>query len=85
MDDRWATATYISGISAIVVLSIVVLTGYAGQLSLGQWALAGMGALIAGNLVLRLDFPSKPPSRSGCCSRCRSGCCSRCPRCGPAA
>ena len=57
MDDRWATATYISGISAIVVLSIVVLTGFAGQLSLGQWALAGMGALIAGNLVLRLDFP----------------------------
>jgi ABC-type branched-subunit amino acid transport system ATPase component/ABC-type branched-subunit amino acid transport system permease subunit len=57
MDDRWATATYISGISAIIVLSIVVLTGYAGQLSLGQWALAGMGALIAGNLVLRLDFP----------------------------
>jgi len=57
MDDRWATATYISGISAIVVLSIVVLTGYAGQLSLGQWAIAGIGALIAGNLVLRLDFP----------------------------
>jgi ABC-type branched-subunit amino acid transport system ATPase component/ABC-type branched-subunit amino acid transport system permease subunit len=57
MDERWATATYISGISAIIVLSIVVLTGYAGQLSLGQWALAGMGALIAGNLVLRLDFP----------------------------
>jgi ABC-type branched-subunit amino acid transport system ATPase component/ABC-type branched-subunit amino acid transport system permease subunit len=57
MDERWATATYVSGISAIVVLSIVVLTGYAGQLSLGQWALAGMGALIAGNLVLRWDVP----------------------------
>ena len=57
MDDRWATATYISRISAIVVLSIVVLTGYAGQLSLGQWALAGCGALIAGSFVLRLDFP----------------------------
>jgi sulfate-transporting ATPase len=57
MDDRWAAATYISIISAIVVLSIVVLTGYAGQLSLGQWALAGSGALIAGSFVLRLDFP----------------------------
>ena len=43
--------------AAIVVLSIVVLTGYAGQLSLGQWALAGSGALIAGSFILRLDFP----------------------------
>ena len=43
MDDQWAVATYISITGAIVVLSIVVLTGYAGQLSLGQWALAGCG------------------------------------------
>ena len=57
MDDRWAAATNISLISAIVVLSIVVLTGYAGQLSLGQWALAGAGALIAGSFVLRADVP----------------------------
>jgi sulfate-transporting ATPase len=57
MDDRWAQATYVSATSAVVVLSIVVLTGYAGQLSLGQWALAGAGAFIAGNLVLRLDWP----------------------------
>jgi len=57
MDDRWAQATYISATSAIVVLSIVVITGYAGQLSLGQWALAGAGAFIAGNFVLRLDMP----------------------------
>ena len=57
MDDSWAAATNISIISAIIVLSIVVLTGYAGQLSLGQWALAGAGALIAGSFVLRLDFP----------------------------
>ena len=57
MDDLWASAAYISIIGAIVVLSIVVLTGYAGQLSLGQWALAGSGALIAGSFILRLDFP----------------------------
>ena len=30
---------------AVVLLSIVVVTGYAGQLSLGQFALAGFGAL----------------------------------------
>ena len=57
MDDRWAAAMSISITGAIVVLSIVVLTGYAGQLSLGQWALAGSGALIAGSFILRLDFP----------------------------
>ena len=34
-----------------MILSIVVLTGYAGQISLAQWALAGIGALIAGRFV----------------------------------
>jgi ABC-type branched-subunit amino acid transport system ATPase component/ABC-type branched-subunit amino acid transport system permease subunit len=56
MDARWAQATYISVASAIMILSIVVLTGYAGQISLAQWALAGIGALIAGRLV-RADVP----------------------------
>jgi sulfate-transporting ATPase len=50
-DARWAQATYISLASGIMVLSIVVLTGYAGQISLAQWALAGIGALIAGRFV----------------------------------
>jgi len=36
---------------AIVLLSLVVVTGYAGQLSLAQFALAGMGAWIAARLV----------------------------------
>jgi ABC-type branched-subunit amino acid transport system ATPase component/ABC-type branched-subunit amino acid transport system permease subunit len=36
---------------AIVLLSIVVVTGYAGQLSLAQFALGGMGAWIAAKLV----------------------------------
>ena len=39
-----------------MILSIVVLTGYAGQISLAQWALAGIGALIAGRFV-RADVP----------------------------
>src|SRR3546814_14066429 len=39
-----------------MILSIVVITGYAGQISLAQWALAGIGALIAGRLV-RADVP----------------------------
>jgi sulfate-transporting ATPase len=51
MDEGWAQATYISLASAVMLLSIVVLTGYAGQISLAQWALAGIGALIAGRFV----------------------------------
>jgi ABC-type branched-subunit amino acid transport system ATPase component/branched-subunit amino acid ABC-type transport system permease component len=50
-DDRWAQATYISLASGVMILSIVVLTGFAGQISLAQWALAGIGALIAGRFV----------------------------------
>jgi sulfate-transporting ATPase len=56
MDKDWAQATYISLAGAVMILSIVVLTGYAGQVSLAQWALAGMGALIAGRFV-RADVP----------------------------
>ena len=55
-DDSWAQATYISLAAGVMVLSIVVLTGYAGQLSLAQWALGGIGALIAGRLV-KADVP----------------------------
>ena len=51
MSDTWAQATYISVATGVMVLSIVVLTGYAGQISLAQWALAGIGALIAGQFV----------------------------------
>ncbi|HEY9555322.1 MAG TPA: ATP-binding cassette domain-containing protein, partial [Acidimicrobiales bacterium] len=56
MDETWAGATYTSLATAIMILSIVVITGYAGQISLAQWALAGIGALIAGRLV-RADVP----------------------------
>jgi ABC-type branched-subunit amino acid transport system ATPase component/branched-subunit amino acid ABC-type transport system permease component len=56
MDDAWAAATYTSLATAVMVLSIVVLTGYAGQISLAQWALAGVGALIAGRFV-HADVP----------------------------
>jgi ABC-type branched-subunit amino acid transport system ATPase component/branched-subunit amino acid ABC-type transport system permease component len=54
---NWAVAVYLSLSSAVIVLSVVVLTGYAGQLSLGQLAIAGLGALFSGSLVLRADWP----------------------------
>jgi sulfate-transporting ATPase len=50
-DRDWAEATYISLAAGVMVLSIVVLTGYAGQLSLAQWAIGGIGALSAGQLM----------------------------------
>ena len=60
-------------IIAVILLSIVVLTGYAGQLSLAQFAIAGIGAYIAGLLCRppTCRWPwrcSWPWSR-----RCRSG------------
>jgi len=42
---------------AIVMLSVVVLVGYTGQLSLGQLAFSGVAALIAGRLVATTDVP----------------------------
>jgi len=56
-NERWAAATFISLASAVVVLSVVVLTGYAGQVSLGQMAVAGMGAMFSGLLVDRAGWP----------------------------
>jgi ABC-type branched-subunit amino acid transport system ATPase component/ABC-type branched-subunit amino acid transport system permease subunit len=44
-------------IIAVILLSIVVLTGYAGQLSLSQFAMAGVGAYVAGRLVSAAHVP----------------------------
>ncbi len=43
---------------AMVGVSLVILTGWAGQISLGQWAISGIGAMIAGGLAAnhRWDF-----------------------------
>ncbi|MEY2419785.1 MAG: branched-chain amino acid transport system permease protein livM, partial [Actinomycetota bacterium] len=38
-------------IYAIVAVSLVILIGWAGQISLGQWGIAGIGAMVAGNLA----------------------------------
>jgi branched-chain amino acid transport system permease protein len=45
-------------ITAIVAVSLVILTGWAGQISLGQFALVGAGAVTAGKLAtdFRQDF-----------------------------
>jgi ABC-type branched-subunit amino acid transport system ATPase component/branched-subunit amino acid ABC-type transport system permease component len=53
----WQIAFTNSFAVAIVLLSIVVLTGYAGQISLAQFTMAGIGAYIAGRLVAADGWP----------------------------
>ncbi|MGH9133344.1 MAG: ABC transporter permease subunit [Ilumatobacteraceae bacterium] len=54
---KWIDAITVSLGVAIVLLSIVVLTGYAGQLSLAQYSIAGFGAYVSGRLVAVFDIP----------------------------
>jgi sulfate-transporting ATPase len=51
----YATITSLSW--GIVMLSVVLILGYAGQLSLAQFALAGIAALIAGRAVSDFQMP----------------------------
>ncbi|HJQ46488.1 MAG TPA: branched-chain amino acid ABC transporter permease/ATP-binding protein [Amycolatopsis sp.] len=44
-------------IAAIILLSLVLLTGYAGQVSLGQYAVAGCAAVYAAKLVTVWHWP----------------------------
>jgi sulfate-transporting ATPase len=53
----WVDAFTVSLASALIFLSVVVVTGYAGQLSLAQYALAGLGAYFAGRLISGAGFP----------------------------
>jgi ABC-type branched-subunit amino acid transport system ATPase component/ABC-type branched-subunit amino acid transport system permease subunit len=55
--DELLSAVTISLISATLMLSVVVLTGYAGQLSLAQAAIAGLGAMFAARLVADDTMP----------------------------
>jgi sulfate-transporting ATPase len=54
---RWQDAFVTTFAMGLVLLSVVVITGYAGQLSLGQFALAGFGAWVAGRLVAAHGWP----------------------------
>ena len=54
---KWIDALTVTLCAAIVLLSIVVVTGYAGQLSLAQYAMAGFGAWVAGRLVAVFHIP----------------------------
>ncbi|MBS1842983.1 MAG: ATP-binding cassette domain-containing protein [Actinobacteria bacterium] len=53
----WIDAITVTICVAMILLSIVVLTGYAGQLSLAQFALAGFGAYVGGRLLATTGMP----------------------------
>ncbi len=56
-DDVWITALSFSLMTGIILLSVVILTGFTGQLSLGQYAIGGLGALFAAQFVFHFHMP----------------------------
>jgi sulfate-transporting ATPase len=54
---EWVTATTSTLIAAMIVLSLVLLIGYAGQLSLAQLSIGGLGALVTARLVASAGWP----------------------------
>ena len=63
---QWQDAFVTTFAVGLVLLSLVVITGYAGQLSLGQFALAGFGAWVAGRLVDAAGWPFLLALLAGC-------------------
>ncbi|MFD9321336.1 ATP-binding cassette domain-containing protein [Streptomyces sp. NPDC060053] len=53
----WADAITTTLTLSLIILSIVVVTGYAGQVSLAAYALAGTGAFIAGHAAADWGWP----------------------------
>ncbi|SEG92964.1 amino acid/amide ABC transporter membrane protein 1, HAAT family /amino acid/amide ABC transporter membrane protein 2, HAAT family /amino acid/amide ABC transporter ATP-binding protein 1, HAAT family [Thermomonospora echinospora] len=56
----WAASIQVSLAAAIICLSLVVVTGFTGQISLAQMGLAGTGAWIAGKLIQTQSWPFVP-------------------------
>jgi sulfate-transporting ATPase len=54
---NWIGGFTVAILVGLIVLSVVIVSGYAGQLSLAQFALAGFGALASTWLVVHGGFP----------------------------
>ncbi len=54
---RWVDAFSVTSVFAILCMSVVVVTGLAGQLSVGQFVIAGVGALVAAKLAAEWGWP----------------------------
>src|SRR4051794_31574257 len=57
LNASWSDSIATTAILAILILSVVVVTGFAGQLSLCQWALAGFGGWVAAKMVSDHQLP----------------------------
>jgi sulfate-transporting ATPase len=57
LNDSWVTAVGVSLMAGIIILSVVILTGFTGQLSLAQYAIGGLGALFAAKAVAVFHVP----------------------------
>lgn len=65
LTPEWVSAITAGLVAATVLLSLVIVTGYAGQLSLAAYSLAGVSALVAGQLVVSLGWSFLPASLVG--------------------
>jgi len=61
----WLTTAIFAEITAIVVMGLVLLTGYCGQLSLGQGAFMMIGAYASGYLTVKQGWPVLPAMAVG--------------------
>ncbi len=57
LDSQWRLAIVVSMIAALIALSSVVLTGYVGQISLAQFAFAGVAGFGTAKLVVDAGIP----------------------------
>lgn len=60
LSSNWLNALITSCIFGLLALSLVIVTGYGGQLSLAQFSFAGLGALFAGRMgdAWSIPFPA---------------------------
>jgi ABC-type branched-subunit amino acid transport system ATPase component/branched-subunit amino acid ABC-type transport system permease component len=63
--STFIAALTVTAAVSMVVLSTVVLVGYTGQLSLGQFAIGGVAALVAARLMAGANFPFIPAAIVG--------------------
>lgn len=65
LEEEWVIALTAGMIVAVVLFSLVVVTGYAGQLSLASYALAGVAALVTAQLFANAGWPFLPAALVG--------------------
>lgn len=68
LPGRWADPLTATLISALLCLSLVVLTGFVGQISLAQMSFAGLGGFAASKFAVDLNFPFPLPLLCGALS-----------------